>query len=87
MAATWRLSTRAVSLIGSPRPSWDSVESMIIGWPPSSAMPTSNEIRVRVEALSNKTAIARRTGERGDQVRVGLEGVGQVEHRGLLGRG
>jgi len=56
MAATWRSSTRAVSATGSPRPSWDDCASMTSGWPPSSAMPTANEIRVRVDGLSNSTA-------------------------------
>ena len=32
---------------------------MITGWPPSWAMPTSNDTRVRVDALSNSTATER----------------------------
>ena len=59
IAATWRPSTRAVSAIGSPRPSWDACASMTSGWPPSSAMPTANEILVRVDGLSNSTATVR----------------------------
>src|SRR4051812_18944872 len=42
----------------SPRPSWLACASMITGVPPSWAMPTSNETRVRVLALSNSTATA-----------------------------
>src|ERR1043165_6408390 len=42
----------------SPRPSWLACPSMITGVPPSWAMPTSNETRVRVLALSNSTATA-----------------------------
>ena len=56
IAATWRVSTRAVSAIGSPRPSCDVPASITRADPPSSAMPTLNETRVRVEDLSNRTA-------------------------------
>src|SRR3954470_4239069 len=42
----------------SPRPSWLACASTISGVPPSWAMPTSNETRVRVLALSNSTATA-----------------------------
>ena len=58
MTAPWimRPSTRAVSLIGSPRPSWMSLALRNIGRPPSSRMPTSNETRVRVDDLENISA-------------------------------
>ena len=59
IAATWRLSTRAVSAIGSPRPSCDDCASTSSGCPPSSAIPTENEILVRVDGLSNSTATVR----------------------------
>ena len=59
IAATCRLSTRAVSPIGSPRPSWDVCASMTSGWPPSSATPTVKEILVRVDGLSNSSATVR----------------------------
>jgi hypothetical protein len=48
--------TRAVSLIGSPRPSWMSTALKNIGCPPSSRMPTSNDSRVRVDCLENISA-------------------------------
>ena len=56
MAATWRSSTRAVSSMDSPRPIWELPASMISGRPPSSAMPTAKETRVRVDGLSKSTA-------------------------------
>ncbi len=56
IAATCRSSTRAVSAIGSPRPICELCASMISGTPPSSAIPTANEIRVRVDVLSKITA-------------------------------
>ena len=58
MIAPWtmRPSTRAVSLIGSPRPSWMSFLDRNIGKPPSSRMPTSKETRVRVEDLVKMSA-------------------------------
>ena len=59
IAATCLPSTRAVSLIDSPRPSWDTAASMIIGLPPSSAIAVSKETLVRVEGLSNSTATVR----------------------------
>ena len=40
----------------SPRESWSSSPRRIRGVPPSSATPTSNETRVRVEGLSNSSA-------------------------------
>ncbi len=56
IAATCRSSTRAVSSIGSPRPSWLVWASTTSGLPPSSATPTANEIRVRVDGLSKISA-------------------------------
>ena len=51
ITAPWSMRpiTRAVSLIGSPRPSWMSAAARNIGSPPSSRIPTSKETRVRVE--------------------------------------
>ena len=43
----------------SPRPKWVVWVSMIIGNPPSSAMPTVNETRVRSDGLSKSTATVR----------------------------
>src|SRR3954453_4746919 len=40
----------------SPRPSWVVAASMMIGWPPSSAMPASKDSLVRVEGFSKMTA-------------------------------
>jgi hypothetical protein len=51
-----RPSTRAVSATDSPRPIWVLPVSRTSGTPPRSAMPTENETRVRVDALSNRTA-------------------------------
>src|SRR5882757_1077636 len=45
--------------MGSPRPSWLVWASMTSGYPPSSAMPTLNDTRVRVDGLSKMTATAR----------------------------
>ena len=56
IAATWRSSTRAVSLGVSLPPSWLFAVEMISGEPPRSAMPTANDTRVRVEDLSKITA-------------------------------
>src|ERR1051326_3314410 len=53
---TSRPRTRAVSLIGSPRPSWISFAERKIGSPPSSRIPTSKETRVRVEDFANNKA-------------------------------
>jgi hypothetical protein len=47
-----RDSTRAVSSIGSPRPSWVPSLVRIVAWPPSSRTATSKLTRVRVEAFS-----------------------------------
>ena len=59
IAATWRLSTRAVSRIDSPRVSWRSSERRTIGWPASSTIPASNETRVRVEGFWKMSATVR----------------------------
>ena len=48
--------TRAVSWIGSPRPSWMSFALRNSALPPSSRMPTSNETRVRVDDFENISA-------------------------------
>src|SRR3954471_22936970 len=53
---TMRPSTRAVSAIGSPRPSWMSTAERNITSPPSSRTPTSKETRVRVEDFENISA-------------------------------
>src|SRR3990172_4744263 len=50
--STYRLSTRAVSEIVSPRPTCRSSGLRNSAWPPSCVIPTSNETRVRVEAFS-----------------------------------
>ena len=55
-ASTYRDSTREVSSMVSSRPSWDVRPSTMTGWPPSWAMPTSNDSRVRVEFFSKMTA-------------------------------
>ena len=56
IAATWRLSTRAVSPTVSPRPSCVLWDSMTSGLPPRSATPVAKETRVRSDGLSNITA-------------------------------
>ena len=71
----------------SPRPSWLACASMITGVPPSWAMPTSNETRVRVLALSNSTATAFGPASGLCAERIGLHRDGQLQHLGLLGRG
>ena len=59
ITAAWRESTRAASPIDSPRVSCISSERRIIGWPPSSNTPASNEVRVRVEGFSKISATVR----------------------------
>src|SRR5687768_15202192 len=49
MPSTYRESTRAVSAIGSPRPSCTSRGDRKSAWPPSCHAPTSNDTRVRVD--------------------------------------
>jgi hypothetical protein len=53
---TIRPSTRAVSFISSPRPSWISFDERNIASPPNSRMPTSKDTRVRVEDLEKSIA-------------------------------
>ena len=60
IASTYRDSTRAVSAIDSPRESCSSSPRSTIGVAPSSATPTSNEIRVRVEGFSDERDAAAR---------------------------
>ena len=59
IAATWRDSTSAVSRADSPRESCISAGRSTIGCPPSSTIPTSNDVRVRVEGFSNSSATVR----------------------------
>ena len=59
IAATWRESTSAVSRIDSPRVSCSSPGRITIGWPPSSTIPASKLVRVRVEGCSNTSATLR----------------------------
>ncbi len=59
IAATCRPSTRVASSTVSPRPKCVTWASMTSGWPPSSAMPTANDTRVRSDGLSNRTATVR----------------------------
>ena len=59
--------------------------STITGGPPSWAMPTSNDSRVRVEFFSKSTATAFGPAKRRLRERVGLQRVREVEHLGLLG--
>ena len=54
--STIRDSTRAVSLIGSPRPIWMSRLERNRAWPPSWKAPTSKETRVRVDDLAKTMA-------------------------------
>ena len=56
MASTNRDNTFAVSSIVSPRPSCMSRPASTTGWPPSRAMPTSNDTRVRVDGCSKMRA-------------------------------
>ncbi|MCY1398493.1 hypothetical protein D9M71_135260 [compost metagenome] len=51
-ASSMRDMTMALSLMGSPRPSWVSRGDRKMAWPPSWIMPASKERRVRVEAFS-----------------------------------
>ncbi len=85
IAATWRHSTSAVSRIDSPRLSWSSPGRRTSGWPPSSAMPASNETRVRVDGLLEEQRDERPASDaRGE--RVGLELERTVEQaRELVG--
>ena len=57
--STMRLMTRAVSSMGSARPSCESPVVRLMTEPPIWYMPASNETRVRVEAFSNTIASVR----------------------------
>jgi hypothetical protein len=57
--STMREITRAVSSIGSARPSCESPVVMWMTEPPSWYMPASNDTRVRVDAFSNTMARVR----------------------------
>jgi hypothetical protein len=59
IAATWRESTSAVSRGDSPRESCISSGRRTSACPPSSAMPTSNETRVRVDGFWKISATLR----------------------------
>ena len=50
--STMREITRALSSMGSPRPSWVSRGDRNMALPPNCAMPASNDTRVRVEDFS-----------------------------------
>ncbi|MNL68793.1 hypothetical protein D3C87_1935720 [compost metagenome] len=57
--STMREITRAVSSMGSERPSCESFEVRLMTDPPIWYMPASNETRVRVLAFSNTIASVR----------------------------
>ncbi len=59
IASTYRDSTRAVSAMVSPRPSWVSRPDSTITSPPSCRTPTSKLTRVRVLGCSNSRAMVR----------------------------
>ena len=83
IAATWRLSTSAVSRSDSPRAICSSPERSTIGWPPSSNTPASNDSRVRVDGFSKTSATERPSSAR-ERERVALELGGAVEQRAQL---
>ena len=83
IACTKRDSTSAVSRTDSPRESCISPSRSTIGVPPSSATPTSNEMRVRVEGRSKISATLRPSSAREIEA-VGLELGGAVEQRPQL---
>ena len=56
--STYRESTRPVSSIVSPRPSWSSAVDSATGCAPAEAAATSNETRVRVDGFSKTMATA-----------------------------
>ena len=87
MAEAWRPSTRAVSAIDSRTPTWASEPSMIIGKPPSSAMPEANDAWVRRVGLSKSTATVRGPASGRSSYGLALSFSGEVEHRRLLLRG
>ena len=76
-----------MSAIVSPRPMCVVCVSMTSGRPPSSAMPTVNETRVRSDGLSNRTATARGPSSGRRPNRSCLHRRGEREDLGLLGRG
>ena len=86
IAATYRETTRPASASDSPRPKWVVWVSTMIGLPPSSAMPTSNDTRVRRLGLSKSTATDLRPASGRCPNRSAFIAGGQVEHRALLGR-
>ena len=57
--STMREMTRAVSSMGSERPSWESLDVRLMTEPPIWYMPASNDTRVRVLAFSNTIASVR----------------------------
>ncbi len=59
IAATWRLRTSAVSRSDSPRDSCISPGRTTIGCPPSSTIPASNDVRVRVDGFPKISATVR----------------------------
>src|SRR4051812_401023 len=67
IAATWREKTSAVSRRDSPRVSCSSLARTIIGWPPSSNTPVSNDERVRVDGCWNISATDRPSSTREDR--------------------
>ena len=83
MIAPWiiRPKTRAVSLIGSPRPSWMSAALRNITWPPSSRMPTSKDTRVRRRRLGEHQRPALPGEGLGVAGAVSLEGDGVAQHQ------
>ena len=86
IAATLRDSTSAVSRTDSPRASCSSPGRTTIGWPPSSTMPASNDVRVRVDGCSNTSATLRPSSAR-ERERRGLQRQRAVEQRGELAGG
>ena len=85
IAATWRESTSAVSRTASPRASCSSPGRSTIGCPPSSTMPASNDVRVRVEGCSNTSATLRRSSTR-EASGSAFSSSARVEQRVQLGR-
>ena len=78
-ASTYRQSTRPVSSMVSPRPSWSSVDEITSGCAPSSATPTSNDTRVRVDGFSKISATERPWSAFGVRRRVGFHLARQLE--------
>ena len=85
IAAAWRENTSAVSRIDSPRVSWSSFARSTIGWPPSSTIPASIDVRVRVEGCSNSSATVRSSSTR-EAVGLGLQRERAVEQGVQLAR-